>query len=125
MSSARIGLKNPGFLISLTLLLEVVLLYFLKFQLLEVIELKILDTHFRLRGVIPPGGDVVIAAISDSTYQQVEEKALVKSLDSVMVKGKTKPVLIYELLGMNTGDDSLPRISGDPSGEGCGKREKL
>jgi adenylate cyclase len=63
--------------------------------------------------------------ISDSTYQQVKEKALVKSLDSVMVKGKTKPVLIYELLGMNTGDDSLPRISGDPSGEGCGKREKL
>jgi adenylate cyclase len=63
--------------------------------------------------------------ISDSTYQQVKEKALVRQLDSVMVKGKTKPVLIYELLGMNTGDHSLPRISGDPSGEGCGKREKL
>ncbi len=71
MSAARIGLKNPGFLISLTLLLGVVLLYFLKFELLEVIELKILDTHFRLRGVIPPGGEVVIAAIDEKSIDKV------------------------------------------------------
>ena len=61
---------------------------------------------------------------SDSTYQQVREKVLVKPLDSVIVKGKTKPFLIYELLGMNTGNHSLSGISSDPSGEGCGKREK-
>jgi adenylate cyclase len=41
--------------------------------------------------------------ISEATYQRVKEKALVRQLDSVLVKGKTRPVVIYELLGMDEG----------------------
>ncbi len=45
---------------------------------------------------------------SDSTYQQVREKALVRQPDSVTVRGKTKPVLIYESLGMDSGSLRSP-----------------
>lgn len=38
--------------------------------------------------------------ISDSTYQEVKGKALVRELDTVRVKGKKKPVKIFELRGM-------------------------
>ncbi len=38
--------------------------------------------------------------ISEATYQQVKGKAIVRELDVVRVKGKTKPVRIYELRGM-------------------------
>ena len=38
--------------------------------------------------------------ISESTYQQVKDKAIVRELDNVRVKGKKKPVRIYELRGM-------------------------
>jgi len=36
--------------------------------------------------------------ISDSTYEQVKEKFICRELDSLMVKGKTKPTLIFELI---------------------------
>ncbi len=44
--------------------------------------------------------------ISESTYNKVKEKAIVRELDYVRVKGKKRPVKIYELRGMN----SLPSI---------------
>ncbi|MBN2008459.1 adenylate/guanylate cyclase domain-containing protein [candidate division KSB1 bacterium] len=47
--------------------------------------------------------------ISESTYNEVRKKALMRELDIVRVKGKTKPVRIYELCGMH----SLPTIVTD------------
>ncbi len=44
--------------------------------------------------------------ISESTYKEVRHKAIVRELDNVRVKGKTQPVKIYELRGM----DYLPSI---------------
>ena len=44
--------------------------------------------------------------ISESTYEQVRGKARVRELDLVRVKGKKKPVKIFELRGM----ESLPSI---------------
>lgn len=42
--------------------------------------------------------------ISDSTYQFVEEKVLVRELDVIRVKGKSEPTKVYELIS----------LSGDP-----------
>lgn len=47
--------------------------------------------------------------ISESTYAKVKNKARVRELDLVRVKGKKKPVKIYELCSMN----SLPEIEQD------------
>ncbi len=44
--------------------------------------------------------------ISDATYQEVKDVAIVRELDLVRVKGKKQPVKIYELRGMH----SLPSI---------------
>jgi adenylate cyclase len=44
--------------------------------------------------------------ISEKTYLEVKDKAVARELDIVRVKGKTKPVRIYELRGMY----SLPAI---------------
>ncbi|PID56837.1 hypothetical protein CSB45_09210 [candidate division KSB3 bacterium] len=46
---------------------------------------------------IARGGQILI---SESTYQAVRSRARVKKLPSVNVKGKTQPVQIYELVGM-------------------------
>ena len=69
MSSLRIRFKNPGLLIGLAALLGVILLYLLRLEFLEGIELKILDTHFRTRGPIAPRGEVVIAAIDEKSLE--------------------------------------------------------
>jgi adenylate cyclase len=37
--------------------------------------------------------------ISDFTYTHVREKVIVRELDLIVVKGKTAPVKVYELLG--------------------------
>ncbi|MDZ7260707.1 MAG: adenylate/guanylate cyclase domain-containing protein [candidate division KSB1 bacterium] len=47
--------------------------------------------------------------ISEATYNEVKDKALVRELDYVRVKGKATPVKIYELRSMN----SLPAIEQD------------
>ncbi|MFZ5517728.1 MAG: CHASE2 domain-containing protein [Candidatus Zhuqueibacterota bacterium] len=47
--------------------------------------------------------------ISEATYDQVRDKAIVRELDFVRVKGKKRPVKIYELRGMY----SLPSIEKD------------
>ncbi|MGB3514738.1 MAG: adenylate/guanylate cyclase domain-containing protein [Microcoleaceae cyanobacterium] len=46
------------------------------------------------------GTDLVI---SDNTYQPYKELLLVRELDLIIVKGKSKPVRIYELLGFKQG----------------------
>jgi len=47
--------------------------------------------------------------ISESTYQEVKDVAIVRELDYVRVKGKKRPVKIYELRGLN----SIPEIEQD------------
>ncbi|MDH7498768.1 MAG: adenylate/guanylate cyclase domain-containing protein [candidate division NC10 bacterium] len=69
MSALRPRLKNLGPWIGLAALLLVVLLYFWQPEFLEMMELKILDTHFRVRGPLPPGGEVVIAAIDEKSLE--------------------------------------------------------
>ena len=61
----------------------------------------------RLEGTNKQYGTSII--ISESTYAQVKGKAQVRELDLVRVKGKTKPVKIYELRGM----EPLPDIEKD------------
>ncbi len=51
----------------------------------------------RLEGVNKIYGTHIL--LSESTYQQVQTQFLCRELDSVRVKGRTQPVVIYELLG--------------------------
>lgn len=39
--------------------------------------------------------------ISEYTYEEVKDYVIVRELDLIIVKGKTEPVRIYELLGLN------------------------
>ena len=52
----------------------------------------------RLEGTNKQYGTTII--ISEATYRQVKRKAVVRELDVVRVKGKKKPVKIFELRGM-------------------------
>lgn len=38
--------------------------------------------------------------ISESTYSKVKSEVLVRIIDKIVVKGKTKPITVYELLGL-------------------------
>ncbi len=58
----------------------------------------------RLEGANKQYGTTII--ISEATYKAVRKRAIVRELDMVRVKGKNRPVRIYELRGMR----SLPRI---------------
>lgn len=55
----------------------------------------------RLEGTNKAYGTNVI--ISEYTYSLVKETAIVRELDNIRVKGKNKPVLIYELLDFTDG----------------------
>jgi adenylate cyclase len=44
--------------------------------------------------------------ISESTYAKVRDHVLVRELDLLVVKGKTEPIRIYELLGLTS--DAIP-----------------
>ena len=61
----------------------------------------------RLEGANKQYGTTII--ISESTYRAVRKKAVVRELDLVRVKGKKKPVRIFELRGMG----SVPDIEQD------------
>jgi adenylate cyclase len=39
-----------------------------------------------------------MAIISEFTYAQVRDRVIARELDNIRVKGKNKPVLIYELV---------------------------
>jgi adenylate cyclase len=41
--------------------------------------------------------------MSESTYAQVRDKVIARELDNIRVKGKNKPVLIYELIDVKEG----------------------
>jgi adenylate cyclase len=45
--------------------------------------------------------------ISESTYEAAKEFVLVRELDSIKVKGKTKPTKVFELIGM--ADDEMAK----------------
>jgi adenylate cyclase len=51
------------------------------------------------------GTDIVI---SESTYRPCADRIVVRELDFITVKGKTKPVSVYELLGFK--DDLIPDV---------------
>jgi adenylate cyclase len=55
------------------------------------------DISSRLEGVTKQYGCDII--LSEFTYKLCWEKIWVRELDRIRVKGKTKPILIYELLG--------------------------
>ena len=38
--------------------------------------------------------------ISETTYSKVKDKVLVRVIDKIVVKGKSKPITVYELLGL-------------------------
>jgi class 3 adenylate cyclase len=44
--------------------------------------------------------------ISEYVYRSIKDKLVVRNLGKIIVRGKTKPVLVYELLGKN--EDSFP-----------------
>ena len=55
----------------------------------------------RLEGTNKEYGTNII--ISENTYGLVKDKVLVRELDNIRVKGKNKPVLIYELVDIIDG----------------------
>jgi adenylate cyclase len=70
----------------------------------------------RLEGTNKEYGTNVI--ISEFTYGLVKDKFLVRELDNIRVKGKNKPVLIYELV------DCLEDIAPPPLSESEARHAK-
>ena len=66
----------------------------------------------RLEGTNKEYGSTII--ISEFTYAQVKDRIVARELDNIRVKGKNKPVLIYELI-------DVPEGLEPPSGDGAGK----
>jgi adenylate cyclase len=58
----------------------------------------------RLEGTNKQYGTNII--ISEYTYGQVKDHVVVRELDNIRVKGKNKPVLIYELIDIVDGTES-------------------
>ena len=60
--------------------------------------------------------------ISQSTYDACKDRLIVRELDAVRVKGKQKPVLVYELLGLIEDEeaDVIPSAAGEPEAVGAG-----
>ncbi|MGB3241185.1 MAG: adenylate/guanylate cyclase domain-containing protein [Geitlerinemataceae cyanobacterium] len=56
------------------------------------------------------GVDIVI---SEQTYHRYQDRVLVRELDFITVKGKTKPVTIYELVALTEGELALPKSDPD------------
>jgi adenylate cyclase len=60
----------------------------------------------RLEGTNKEYGTNII--ISEYTYGLVKDKIIVRELDNIRVKGKNKPVVIYELIDMAEGYEAQP-----------------
>jgi adenylate cyclase len=58
----------------------------------------------RLEGANKQYGTSIM--LGESTYKKVKDKVIVRELDLLVVKGKTEPVRVYELIGLV--NDSLP-----------------
>jgi adenylate cyclase len=55
--------------------------------------------------------------ISEFTYAQVKDKVIARELDNIRVKGKNKPVLIYELLDVKEGLEPPVSVNGKVDGK--------
>jgi adenylate cyclase len=62
----------------------------------------------RLEGINKIYGTNII--ISESTHEHVHQEILCRELDLVRVKGKTKPVKIYEVIGKKNGDQEANKL---------------
>ncbi len=64
----------------------------------------------RLEGANKEYGTYIM--ISEFTYDQVRERVIVRDLDSIIVKGKSKPVKVFELVGRSNEpmSDNLRRM---------------
>lgn len=60
----------------------------------------------RLEGASKQYGTDLI--ISEDTYRKYAQKLIVRELDDITVKGKSKPVKIYELVGIQAGELARP-----------------
>jgi adenylate cyclase len=49
--------------------------------------------------------------ISEATYAKVIEEVLVRIIDKIVVKGKTKPITVYELLGLGKDDRAKEKFN--------------
>jgi adenylate cyclase len=49
--------------------------------------------------------------ISEFTYEHVKDKVIAREMDNIRVKGKNKPVLIYELIDMKDGLEPPPPLA--------------
>jgi adenylate cyclase len=49
--------------------------------------------------------------ISEATYAKVKEEVLVRIIDKIVVKGKTKPITVYELLGLGKDDRAKEKFN--------------
>ncbi len=58
----------------------------------------------RLEGANKEYGTSIM--IGESTYEKVKDKVIVRELDLLIVKGKTEPVRVYELIGL--AGDTIP-----------------
>jgi adenylate cyclase len=57
--------------------------------------------------------------ISEYTYGLVQDRVIVRELDNIRVKGKNKPVLIYELVDVIDGlEPPQPADAGKPEAAG-------
>ncbi|MFP4611948.1 MAG: CHASE2 domain-containing protein [Spirochaetota bacterium] len=70
----------------------------------------------RLEGTNKLYGTTII--ISEYTYGLVKDHVVARELDNIRVKGKNRPVLIYELLDVP--DDEAPEKAGGPTGGATG-----
>ncbi len=59
----------------------------------------------RLEGASKQYGTDLI--ISDNTYKQYKERLYVRELDFITVKGKSEPVIVYELVGIREGHSPI------------------
>jgi len=69
----------------------------------------------RLEGQAPPG----TILINQATYEAVKEVAIVEKLEPVMVKGKAKPVAVYQVLDLQE-DDVSESTQNPAAGGGAG-----
>jgi adenylate cyclase len=49
--------------------------------------------------------------ISDATYQKVKDKVLVRIIDKIVVKGKTKPITVFELIGLKDNTEATAQFN--------------
>jgi adenylate cyclase len=71
----------------------------------------------RLEGTNKQYGTGII--ISEYTYGLVKDRVVVRELDNIRVKGKNRPVLIYELVDVIGGLEAPAKVDGTPKKRGA------